>query len=664
MKLLLILLFISTFTFAKKDFYYSFVDSNGNQISHKLKQEIIDGYTILEQVRELVKDGNVNAAYTRMKAFKEQNQLKVLKSDIILLYSDLLLKKKSKRFILEGTKLLEGAVNASLIHEEDLPKAYMLLVDLKIKSNKINDARFFAKNIINNFDNPTTKAYGNIYLAKIYTHTRDYNKSIKVLYDILAKTDDILIATIVADELFDVYIKSNKKEKAYELINKVLEKNIDYYANDSYLAIAKVNKLLLANMPEFAVEILKELIKRTTKPHIIEEFKYKLANTYMDMYEGSNYFLFKAKELYKDILNDFPSGQYVDKSKTILDEILMREGKVEPSVLGAKYSESSSMKQKVLMQELINQMKNGEYSQVLRAKKIYKKVSNTIAQRFGYKDIDEVFDEVSILLIRQYLNEGQCLLLNKALKDARKQTLVGLIEDEDTKYKFFECLIEVPYERGYKISKDAFYKSRDANIYYYLERMAYALGFIDEAFRFSLKLDMLKDEETMSKEFLIKFLVYSAKNDSIEMDRFFRYVVKNENLIQENETNPKIIDFYYQYYLYLLKMGKEEKANEILNKLNNKQIEFKAKVYSPFVELELSKIEKNNKEYPFAIDILEEYLNDTRRIRNNDLAHVYYELSKLYELTENGQKYEDVVFKCKDIKGAKESYYKKMCDKL
>ena len=58
-------------------------------------------------------------------------------------------------------------------------------------------------------------------------------------------------------------------------------------------------------MPEHAAEILKELLKRTTKEDVIEDFKFKLANTYMIMYDRTNYYLEKAKELYKDIINDF-----------------------------------------------------------------------------------------------------------------------------------------------------------------------------------------------------------------------------------------------------------------------------------------------------------------------------------------------------------------------
>ncbi len=664
MKLFISFILLFTLSYSKKDFFYGFIDSNGNQITNRLKENIIDGYVVIENVRELIKDGKINSAYSLIKGFKEKNKLKVLESEIILLYSELLLKKRSKRFILEASKLLEDSINSSLIHEEDLPKAYMLLVDLNLETNKVTDARFFAENIVNNFNDPITKAYGKIYLAKTYSRTRSYSKAISILYEILAKTNDILIATIVADELFDVYIKNNNKEKAYELINKVLEKNIDYYADNSYLAMQKINKLMSADMPEFAVKILLELINRTKKPQIIEEFKYRLANIYMGMFEGSNYFLFKAKELYKDIINDYPSGDYSNKSKVFLDEILMRERKLEPEVVASKYKNSSSMKQKVLMQELLNEMQNENYTQILKSKKIYRKISHSIAKRFGYESVNEVFDITHVLLVEQYLNEGQCILLNKALQDVSRKTLLGLIQNKETSQKFFDCLIEVPFEKGYLMTKDAFYNSRDADVYYNLERMAYSLDLIDEAFRFSLKLDMVNDKDVLSKEFLSRFLVYSAKNDLIEMDRFFKYTLNNEKFIVDNENDPKIIDLYYQYYLYLLKKDRGIKAQEILNKLNEKQIEFKAKIYSPFVELELIKIDKENKNFEGAINTLEQFLKSTRRIKQDDLAHVYYELSKLYSQNENETKYDEVVSKCKAIKTSSDNFYKKMCDEL
>ena len=43
----------------------------------------------------------------------------------------------------------------------------MLLVELKLEINKVEEAKYFAQIIIDNFDDELTKTYGKISLAKI-----------------------------------------------------------------------------------------------------------------------------------------------------------------------------------------------------------------------------------------------------------------------------------------------------------------------------------------------------------------------------------------------------------------------------------------------------------------------------------------------------------------
>ncbi len=664
MKLLLIVLFFISTLYAKKDFYYGFINSSGNQISQRRTQAIADGFEIIENIRILARNGKIDDAYSQIKAFKKQNKIKILNSDIIILYSELAFKKGSKRFMIEASRELEKAINDSKIHENDLAKAYMVLVELKLNTNKTKDARYFANIIINNFDNNVIKAYGQIYLAKVYRHQRDYRKATKVLYEILTKTTDVLVATLVADELFDVYILDKKREKAYALISKVLKKNMDYYASDSYLALKKVNRLTKAGMPEFAIEILEELLERTDKPASVEDFKFKLANTYMDMYDRTNKYLLKAKELYKDIINDFPEGIYSQKAKMYLDEILMRERKIKPSVLATKYQNSEAMQQKILLQELLNDKAEKKYEIILKSKKVYKKISNSIAKRFGYESVNIIFDEVNIDMIKNYLKAGKCFLLNKALKTSRNQTLELLIKDEQVKFKFFECLIEVPYEKAYLLLKDTFNKSRDANIYLYLERMALALQKFNEAESFSAKVDMVDDKKVLSKEFLYRFLLLSQKEDPVTLDKYFNYAYRNQSFITENSNNPVIIDFYYNYYLYFIKKDLPNDAKNILNKLYEKQNELKAHIYSPFVELELAKIAQTNNENQKALDLLLNSIEYSRKIKPNDLAQTYYEVIRLYEEFDNDLKKDEFVNKCKSIENTKDSFYKKMCDEM
>lgn len=664
MRLLFIVLFFVSSIYAKKDFYYGFINSSGAQISQKRTQAIADGFEIIKNIRILSKEGKIDEAYAQIKTFKDQNKIKVLRSDIIILYSELALKKGSKRLVLEASRDLEKDINNSKIHENDLARAYMVLVELKLNTNKTKDAKYFANIIINSFDNKVIKAYGQIYLAKVYRHQRDYRKATKVLYEILTKTTDVLVATLVADELFDVYMLDRKREKAYELISKVLKKNMDYYASDSFLALQKVNRLTKAGMPEFAIEILEELLKRTDNPSSIEDFKYKLANTYMEMYDRTDYFLLKAKELYKDILNDFPEGIYFQKSKMYLDEILMRERKVKPSVLATKYQNSEAMQQKILLQELLNDKAEKKYEIILKSKKVYKKISNSITKRFGYESVNIIFDEVSIDMIKNYLKTGKCFLLNKALKTSRNQTLELLIKDEKTKFKFFECLIEVPYEKAYLLLKDTFNKSRDANIYLYLERMALALQKFNEAKGFSAKVDMVDNQEVLSKEFLYRFLILTKKNDSVALDKYFNYAYKNRIFIDNNANNPMIIDFYYNYYLYLIKKDLLSDAKNILNKLYETQNELNAHIYSPFVELELAKISQTNNDNQKALDLLLNSIEYTRRIKPNDLAQTYYEIIRLYEEFNNNLKKDEFINKCKSTENTKDSLYKKMCDEM
>ena len=204
MKLLIVLFFIINISYANKDFYYSFIDSTGKQISEEKKQQISDGFDILQNARLLAKEGKIDDAYVQVKSFKDKNKLNILASDTMLLYAELALKKQTKRISIDASSELETAINSAKINQYDLVKAYMLLVELKLEINKIEEAKYFAQIIIDNFDDELTKTYGKVSLSKIYKYQKDYSKASKYLFDILATTKDKMIATVVADELFDI----------------------------------------------------------------------------------------------------------------------------------------------------------------------------------------------------------------------------------------------------------------------------------------------------------------------------------------------------------------------------------------------------------------------------------------------------------------------------
>lgn len=666
MKFFLVFLFIffNGQLFAKKDYYYGFIDTNTDQISEIRKQKIVDGFEFLNSIKKLALDGKIEDAFEQIKSFKVKNDLRVLESDISILYSELALKMASKRIYTEAANTLELDIRQSKINEYDIAKAYSLLVELKLNTNKIDDAKYYANTLINNFDDEVSQTYGRINLAKIFKHQKLYDRAIVTLYKVLTETKDKFVATIVADELFEVYLLNDERDKAKELIKQVLKTNIDYYANDSYVANTKIDRLIKADFPEYAIVILKELLNRTKKEDAIESFKFKLADIYMSMYDRTNYYLQKSKEIYEEIINDFPNGKFISDSKMFIDEILMRQGIINPSILPAKYPNSEIIEFKALLQEMLNLKKDKKYDEILKTKKVYKKIPNKIAQRFGFKSIDEVFDEINIEYIKEYLVTNRCVEISDTLTTARKETLIMLAQDKIVSGMFFDCIVQNPTQKVYLIVKGAFEDSRDAQLYYNLERMALRLRYFEDALDFSSKLEMTNNEKFIKDEFLVKYETLKSLNDPIKLERFFLTADLNKDLINANIDNPMIIDFYHDYYLYLKSQKKFDEAYEYLVKLYEKQKDVKAFIYSPFVEQELSEMFKNKKDFESSEDYLLESLKNARFVKPADEVKVYYDLIKLFEIQGNKAKTSFYVDKCKNVNGAEDSLYKRMCKEM
>jgi predicted negative regulator of RcsB-dependent stress response len=663
MKNIILTLLLSLSLFAKVDYIHSFIDSTRSQIDYNLKEDISRGYDSLKTARKLMFNGKIDDAFDIVKVLQTQNKIAVLDSGITLLYCEILLRKKSKRFIYEAEKVLEKAINSSVMHENDLIKSYTLLSDIKLNLNKPKEAKYYANILIQDFNSPMTNVYGQIALVKTYIKGREYNRAARELYKILTETDDMTVATLVAENLYDVYILDNKPQKARELMKKVLHRNIDFYANDSFKAIKMVDKLLKSKMPEYAAQILEEMIKRTTDHNNLEEFKYRLAEIYMSMYGKDKSNLQKAKDIFQEIFNDYPRGKFKAKAKEGLDEVLMREGKIEPSILANKYK-TVLMKQKVLLQELINYKKDKQYEQILLTKPIYRKISKRVLNRFGFDSIEQLFSDIHVLLIEDYLDRNKCDKLTIALKGSDDLTIHKLTQEPKLKANFFGCLQSIPNKKTYLVAKKAFEKERMAEVYLELEKTAILLNNYEDALDFSKKIDMVNaGADIRSKEFLYRYVVYKRLNDEIGLKRFFIYADMNPSYIEADLENPLIIDFFYDYYLHLVESKKPSKAKEFLTKLYDKQHEVNAFVYSPFVELELSKNQKDIQNYKEAIKFLEEPFVNMRKILGKDKAKLHYELYKLYKELDNKDKVAEHLQKCKDLQNVN-SFYKELCDKI
>jgi hypothetical protein len=660
---LLIILLSVTVAYSKKDFYYSYINKNKEQLEQSQRAKILNVNSQILSINKLLKNGDIDNAYKQILSLRNINKIKILNSSIELLYAQILYKKKAKKFSVRALTDLEKAINNSIIKQSDLLEALRLLVNINIKINKLKDARFYANTILSTFKDPISQAYGKIALSKVNIQRRDYARAIKILYKILIKTKNLEVATIVADQLFDAYILNKQNEEAYSLTKKVLDKNINYYSSNSYIALIKINKLLKANMPHLAIKILKELLKNAKQTKHINNFKFKLANIYMSIFTKEHKYILKAKELYKDIVRKKKHNIYQRRSKMYLDEILVRQNIIAPPILTSKYPDSKAMYNRSLLQELLNHKRNKEYEKIDKLRNVYLKITKNAARRFGYKNIKEVFDEIYSNMLKDYLDNSQCQLLNKVMYKMPRSTIEKLVKNKDSFNKMFECMLEYPNEKSYRVAKKVFKASKNMDIYFNLEKIALLLNLNQDAYLFSLFIDKAKDKQLKSDEFLYRFIIYSNQNNSYSMDKFFSYAKSHKDYIKNNQNDPRIIDFYYQYYLYLIKKHKDKKASNILKNLYDKQNEMDAHIYSPFVEMQLSLNIKLDDNYTRSIKYLEEALNNTRTISDDSLAQIYYDMAKSYKKLNKQNRYKDTIKKCKNLKNAK-SLYKSMCNKL
>jgi hypothetical protein len=662
-----------SFGHSKKDFYYNFVNPDLSQITQSQKREILGANDKLKEVQRYIKEGQLEVALKHIQLFKNTNNIKMLDSQASLLHAEILYKMDTAPRVAQANEVLEKAINDSTIDQEDLLEAYRLLVLIKIKLNTIDEAEFYAKAIEDSFDDPLSKVYGKVAMSQIHVKRRDYKKAIDILLQELINTTSLDVATIIADELYDAYILNNQDQEAYDLVEKVLNRNIDYYANDSYKALKKVDKLVEAKMPEFAIDILKKLIENSRETSIIDNFKFKLANTYMEIAGYDKSYMEKAKKIYEELIQiKRENNPFLKRAKEYLDEIIMREGKFDPTMLASKYSGSESMQYKAMMQELLNAIDDEKYEQILRMKKIYYGIYPSIVKRFGYESMDQIYNMVNSRMVEYYLNTNQCKELNMVIKDISDEALLLLLKKEKSLEKLFGCMVEIPDERSFTMVKNVYGKITEAKVNFNLEKVAIALRDYDEAFNYSQKLDMFSSPQILSKEFLYRYLIYKNMDNSQAMQRFFAYARQNPEFILDNQNNPMIIDFYHDYYLYLLKENENQEAKAILENLYETQNRMKARVYSPFVEIELARYAKLDDNYEDALSYLKHGLHIKRQkdgrsvdreISDDDKARIYYEMAKIYEYQQRENRYKDAVRRCNRLKNS-DSYYKKMCEKM
>lgn len=658
------LLLINFLDANSRDFYYSFIGSQGKQIPESTKEQILSTLDGIDEARELYYEGKPKEAFEKIEEIKNSNKISILKTDILLLYSELVLKFQSKKILNDATNELEKAVNDGTVNQENLLQAYLLLVELKLSINKIDEAKYYSKTLVDIFDTQKAKIRGKISQSKIYRYQKNYQNAEKVLYEALNLTSDRNEASNIANELFDVYLLAGKTEEARSAMEQILNLTPSFYSNDFILANKRADMLFKLGMDDLGIKILKDIILNSKNSDILNKTKYKLANIYLNLYKrGDTTSLNIAKALLKSLVDGNKEDPLYKDSKIYYDEIKMRKREIEPTEISHEYTQDETMQQKAILQEFLNYSDDKKYEDIVRGKDIYKKIPKSIQKRFDINNLENMIDIAYLELIKDYIAKKECEKLRILLKDTKRDIFVQILNDELLKNGLIACIQEKPDEQTYEQLKDILKETKDENIYFVLESIAFGIGKIDDAVYYSSKISNSKNIELLKDEFFTKYQVLKEKNDFVLFDRFLKENLKNNSVVEANLENPMIIDFYYDLYMYLKKIKDEESANKTLEDLNNFQNSFKVFVYSPVVELELAKIAKDSKNYEFAVKNLKDALLHTRNIKKEDEVRIYYELANLYqELKDNENRFE-FLQKCKDIE-LDDNLYKTMCESM
>jgi predicted negative regulator of RcsB-dependent stress response len=655
-RIFLIVVFFSLLC-AKESYHFGLINDEGTQIRDKQKEDIINTELSLKKINLLLKDGHITDAHKMMLKFKQKKYPAMFRSYATLLECEILLNRPGKRFAYQAGDILEDAIKKSLINENDLPNAYLLLVNIKLSLNKTKEANYFAAKLMQTYENhPRLFAYGEIARARILMHQSKYKASERVLSRILTKTKDKFVAIKASNLLFSVYILQKQDDKAYNLIQQVLEQDLSYYEEHRAEALELSHRLTKVGMTDLSIKVLQRLVELATLPTSIEQYKFELADTYLA--HGD---LRQAKDLFTDITYKYPQTQYLEKIKIALDEILLREGKLDIEILKRKYRNSTSMKQKIMLKELLNLIRDERFEEIDERKSYFNQINPSIVKRFGYKNLDQIYAMAQKLTLKKYLKEEECAKVKTVLQSASPLIFDVLVDDNVTRPQLFSCLIEEPFEEGYEKVVYLYKDTKDARIIHQLEKIAYSIKNYEDAYKFSRQIEFLNDILVMQEELFDKFLIYRSFRSPAIKDEFYRYVELHPVIIEANLQEPMIVDIFYNYAMYLKMKKRDKKIYRSLLNLYHAQMSLNIRVYSPFVEIELAKYHMKNLEFDKAQKVLYEAL-DVKHIRPKDTDRVYYELSKLFKQTGEYKKYNFALDKCQN--STDDNMWNKLCKKM
>ncbi len=500
----------------------------------------------------------------------------------------------------------------------NLTEVLMLLSKAYLHTGLKENALYYLNVLTSEHKNDKFTEFAKIYLADIYSESKP-KKALKMYQDIYFNTKNVEVASTAADRIAWLLFRLAKYKKAKEYFFKILRANPDFYLKDKEKAYDTAQKLAANNLPEVAAVIADKLIEKIPKKHkkryIFYEELVKNRAFWYDKAKDTK----KAYKYYKEYLENFPLGEFVDFVKERLDLLVL----VKPDENATKtlnqydfiiknYSDEEVVK-KAYFEKAKLLLKLKKYAKVLEMENKLKTIENK------KKEVEKIIKKAAFNYAIENLLKNQC------------QKTENLIEKYSIKIpksfdkKLFKCYMKLAlYQKAYKIFKrHQFDKSLNDKLYWLYE----GLSLFNKEGEYRKILDIIKDIESLSNilKIPVKKEVYYTKFQALINLNMYAKAIKEAKEIQKLYPNEfKNLDIFYQIVKKALEKNDNLTALQFAKNIISLQKAKNLYPYSPNIEFiyidALKKIEKNKEAYKTAQNLLKRIKNPKTKSRALYLA--------------------------------------------
>ena len=510
----------------------------------------------------------------------------------------------------------------------DIPEIMLELAHSYQKVGLFKDMEYFFDRLLEEHKGTPQSIRADIFIGDSYAGIGRMEEALEYYEKALANATELKTAALASNRLAEYYQSKGALKKTKMYYQKIISTYPEYFQGEIDIKFALAEELAQAGFPLIAAGIADILRKPLGK---LSKDKEKLLY-YAGIWRQEGEEIEKAYEIYQTYLARYKLGTYTDNVIDRLDILFFDMKDSNKSKMIVKYDElikkyqDKSTAKKALYEKfkLLATMRN--YDEVLALEDKVQKLDHNI-----YKDIDKIIYEGALFITREYLQDQNCTLSFKMIK----QYDLNLSKDFD--YDLYTCYYKYgKYNKALAITKN----------YIHSDDLEEKADWINKTIDNLIRLD--RHQEIIDAIDDILALGKALKTNKYDKLYYTKFKclknLEDEDGIMElvNVVSQKFPTSYQNIepYVSMLKIARRTKDDVMIENFANKIIKLQERTKSytqtPFVEFTYVSSLKALKKHTKAIKILKVLIK--RELKPSEYARAYYLLGALYQKTEQKNK--------------------------